>query len=662
MAFEWIKQSHNMVDIIHGVIQYNGLEAIIIESPIFARLQRILQSSLVYLTYPSNKVHRFEHSLGVMHLSGEFFYHSITNSKDNDINILFDEIYEDLKRWFCGDSNHLHPDGEVLSDIKGNFDKYFKPGREGLSCIDSIFFRQNTPSNLTEDSLFLYYVTFEAVRLVGLLHDIGHLPYSHIMEFALKRLYRSISMTDAEMNDDVIRNKEEFMDVMKPYCENDETQIHEAIGLYLVDKIFESIKNEYKNKGYNSEKAFLFSTFYMVKRILSSKPEENTIFRDLHRIVDGVIDCDRMDYCCRDLYCSGVSKEFPRYERIFNTVEILHFKPPKYDKYNNCDDTRMTCSFAFTSKALGQIEMLLQRRWEDFTTLNYHHRVHKHELIMQYAIMKLGEDYILNPPERKEEKDGLLEVEISSIWKTIKSVAGTGAVDMRVSQLDDEWLNTLLRYEFFRTYGGSYESRLNHHNDIKWNLLDELITGKKHYCSLFKRSGGFHRFDREFRDAFQRRYPDPPQAKEGEYYFNTVLLIVQKNPKIDSDKIYEILGDRLRKWSQGDEGKGSKIIDCIIDENSITPGIRASDMESIYIISSKEDKPPQLLKGRSSISKYLDDQKALFPSFHIYYLPMFNTDHNEYVSIETDVLMKTIAEKMVNILIEIMNDSEQDEE
>lgn len=81
MKLDWIKQSHNIVDIIHGVIPYNGLEAMIMENPIFARLQRVLQSSLVYLTYPSNKVHRFEHSIGVMHLSSNFFFHSIINSE-----------------------------------------------------------------------------------------------------------------------------------------------------------------------------------------------------------------------------------------------------------------------------------------------------------------------------------------------------------------------------------------------------------------------------------------------------------------------------------------------------------------------------------------------------------------------------------------------------
>lgn len=90
-----------MSDIIHNSIPYSGLESAIISTPIFNRLHRILQSSLVYLTYSSNKVKRFEHSVGTMHLAGEIFYNSIANTT-NSLNIsrLFSEAETELKKWF----------------------------------------------------------------------------------------------------------------------------------------------------------------------------------------------------------------------------------------------------------------------------------------------------------------------------------------------------------------------------------------------------------------------------------------------------------------------------------------------------------------------------------------------------------------------------------
>ena len=67
-----MERTQEMVDTIHGLIAYSGIEQAIIGTPIFNRLHRVLQNSLVCLTYPSNKVKRFEHSVGTMHLAGQF--------------------------------------------------------------------------------------------------------------------------------------------------------------------------------------------------------------------------------------------------------------------------------------------------------------------------------------------------------------------------------------------------------------------------------------------------------------------------------------------------------------------------------------------------------------------------------------------------------------
>ena len=56
-----MEKSKTIQDIIHGTIVYSGLESEIIRTPIFTRLQRVSQSSLAFLTFPSNKVKRFEH-------------------------------------------------------------------------------------------------------------------------------------------------------------------------------------------------------------------------------------------------------------------------------------------------------------------------------------------------------------------------------------------------------------------------------------------------------------------------------------------------------------------------------------------------------------------------------------------------------------------------
>ena len=59
-------------DALHGYIKLNDQEKKVLDSPQVQRLRRIRQLGLSSLAYPSATHTRFQHSLGVMHLAGEF--------------------------------------------------------------------------------------------------------------------------------------------------------------------------------------------------------------------------------------------------------------------------------------------------------------------------------------------------------------------------------------------------------------------------------------------------------------------------------------------------------------------------------------------------------------------------------------------------------------
>ena len=59
-------------DAIHGYLELNDEEKQLIDSPQVQRLRRVRQLGLSSLVYPSATHTRFQHSLGVMHLAGEF--------------------------------------------------------------------------------------------------------------------------------------------------------------------------------------------------------------------------------------------------------------------------------------------------------------------------------------------------------------------------------------------------------------------------------------------------------------------------------------------------------------------------------------------------------------------------------------------------------------
>lgn len=60
-----------ILDPIHGTIRLTTLEIAFINHPLFQRLRNIKQNSFLYKVFPSAVHSRFEHSLGVLHLSSE---------------------------------------------------------------------------------------------------------------------------------------------------------------------------------------------------------------------------------------------------------------------------------------------------------------------------------------------------------------------------------------------------------------------------------------------------------------------------------------------------------------------------------------------------------------------------------------------------------------
>ena len=76
-------------DTVHGTIQISKIEKEIISSSIFNRLHDISQNSTAYLTFPSNRTKRFEHSVGTMYLAGQMFYYCIMNAEEEDRNRFF---------------------------------------------------------------------------------------------------------------------------------------------------------------------------------------------------------------------------------------------------------------------------------------------------------------------------------------------------------------------------------------------------------------------------------------------------------------------------------------------------------------------------------------------------------------------------------------------
>lgn len=646
-----MEYSQEIIDAIHGSITYSGIEREIIGSPFFNRLHRILQSSLVYLTYPSNKVKRFEHSIGTMHLAGLFFFHSVCNTAPIVLDQFFDEINAELKAWNAKVKVHdIHYIHKTVRHQYAN-DKILE-----APCPINLLYAQYTPSGLKPDHRFAYYVVYQSIRLVGMLHDVGHLPYSHILEHAVKLLYQKVKQLPEERINDAHRH---FLRIMEKYCANNGFEIHEELGKKLVGKIFESIIEELPQSEC-AEHYFLAAVLYFTHRILNSEEDEtkgeNTIFSDLHRIVAGTIDCDRMDYCCRDAYFAGISKELLGYNRIFTTVKIIYREPDKpMDPDAEPSSERAHCFFSPSTKAVNQIEDLLERRWNIFATVNYHHRVHKHELLLERVLAQLGMQE-LEDGEVPKQLENVLPLQLSSIWKLVEQMDAAAPIEYLAIQLDDSWLDTLLKHKYFEAYGANYLSLEAHVQDIDWYRFDELISAKKRYHSLIKRSGGFRKFDECFYNSLvacgqEEAFHLPGEGeyikflKGGEYAFNKALRTVVSGNEARARFFGELEENAKRLALEHPE---YHIIDCFVGDCAFKLGVKWS--EPLYISSPEQDE--KKLWHYSSIYHILNSKRNLLPCFHAYFLPEYDTSNGRYKDVDTKGFQNELAQFAATLIID----------
>lgn len=164
-------------DPVHGYIEVSGEELQVIDTRAVQRLRRISQLPFVYLVYPGARHSRFDHSLGCMHLAGEF-----------------------------------------------------------------------------ARSLGLDEYKVRVLRIAGLIHDVGHTPYSHLFEAILERAGSNHEAMTAR----VLEEDPELGDAV------------EKCGIALKDVI----------------------------SVVEGRSPESTV-------ISGPIDADKLDFLVRDSYFTG---------------------------------------------------------------------------------------------------------------------------------------------------------------------------------------------------------------------------------------------------------------------------------------------------------------------------------------------------------------------
>src|SRR3989344_956204 len=285
-------------DLVHGFVYLTELEERIIGPPLFQRLRHVRQNDVASYVYPSLNTSRFEHALGCATVAGKMAA-SLCRSPQWD-------------------------DYQSALGIEAQFEQ---------TC-----------------------------RLYALLHDVGHLPLSHLFEMAFDLYAATLSPAIPLM-----ALCEQWFGV------SGFTKLHEASGSAITRAILEDVPPPAPIRD-----AIL--RLMSVKRLDVADP-----LRPVKLLVDSEIDADRIDFTKRDGLLAGGEYGTYDIERLCSAVFLQ-----RHD-----EDWRL----AYSHKALGSIEALLLDRCRSYTWIHFHHRIMALKLAARFVIESMLREGTISKPD-----------------------------------------------------------------------------------------------------------------------------------------------------------------------------------------------------------------------------------------------------------------------
>ncbi|GAB6147894.1 HD domain-containing protein [Stetteria hydrogenophila] len=299
-----------ILDPIHKEIKINILEYNLLQTPFTRRLHNVKQLGLAYLIYPQAKHSRFEHSLGVAHLSGQIA-------------------------------------ARLASGLLA------RPGE-----AKSIFTKE------TDKSVRNF---VGVARLAGLLHDLGHPPYSHSLENVFEKVASSDDGCGGSLS-----GIGRVIDKVRQY----KIKLHEYATIHFALKMKEFIEEKMPEEAPQAG-AMLDSALEVLSRTWTGSctaPSDSVSIGALEElgiseegaallasiISNDLADSDRLDYLLRDAYNTGV---------VFGTIDYHRLIDNLYVSF-----VRGVPRLALGVKGLPAIEHVIEARYRMYRIVYFHHK------------------------------------------------------------------------------------------------------------------------------------------------------------------------------------------------------------------------------------------------------------------------------------------------
>jgi len=480
-AHPLVRRTFVVADSLHGLIQLSRFEKEVLSSPIFNRLHNVLQNSTVYLTYPACRTSRFAHSLGVLHLAGEFYYRRFLNATPEVKRRFLTDLHQELQRILDSD--------EYRSELDARFSQDFRlPEPFPQPCMEVLYCEHLPADGVDPSSRPIFLAGFQAVRLTGLLHDVGHPPLSHVPEAALGDLRAEL---ESKPPDARTAREQEFLEIVNRIAPG-EVDFHEALGRELAAELLRGALKRLQDRGEMVEEnlAFLVLCTHLTRRILE---DASPFSMGLHTIVASEFDADRLDFVPRDSVASGLTGEPFRYDRLRKGLQLLYASPPP-----TRDGPEMPLVVP-SVRALSDVERFFKLYQDFYKYVVHHHRVVRTDGLLKESILHLAREYLASEEETPPPDDvPLIPHDISGLWIALdikRHRTHRQSVEQYL-QWDDNWLITILRQAYFREVARRHEKRTE--PSRLELMLDEVLSSRRTYFSLYKGLEAFAELDEKF--------------------------------------------------------------------------------------------------------------------------------------------------------------------
>lgn len=355
-------------------------------------------------------------------------------------------------------------------------------------------------------------VIFGSYLAACLLHDIAHAPFSHTFE----KYYGQKSSLSERLKK--VINNEDFSKDLDYTIKDDEPNYHEYASAIVV---ISEYKSSLDRLGYNAEfiARMITGTYYHEQE--NSHQIHNCLITLLH---GKIIDADRLDYACRDVWASGYSTSSIDVRRLISALHIKSYE----GKYNVC----------FESNSLNEIEGVLNVKDFQVKYALNHHVVNYEQALLIAAAEHMSKLFF--PSAKREQTGGDFGyMALGKIVNIDTLVDGRRTEDGHffLKNVSDDDIIFLMKQDIDNSYYLEWSSREYSHFPL-WKSRDEFY----HFFPFVSKTQTLKNniFDTKVRDVLVRE-----GFKEDEIMINEATF----KKRVQLKKLFLVVSNDVVKYT-----------------------------------------------------------------------------------------------------------------